>query len=56
MLTRQEADYEIATARQLERGRICQHAEDLIKDWQAGNIDTKDMARRLTLFVEKIRA
>ena len=32
------------------------HAEDLIADWQAGNIQTKDMAVRLHLFVETVTA
>ena len=32
------------------------HAEDLIADWQAGNIQTKDMTVRLHLFVETVTA
>ena len=35
--------------------RMLLHADDLIADWQAGNIETKDMAYRLQLFVEAVR-
>lgn len=46
----------VRKGRRLERERICQHADDMINDWQKGNIDTKDMAVRLHLFVETIRS
>lgn len=36
--------------------RIEQHAEDLVNDWQAGNINEKDIAARLQVFIVEIRA
>ena len=45
------------TVKRLEKDieRMLCHADDLIADWQAGNINTKDMAVRLHLFVETVR-
>ena len=40
----------------LVNNRMLDHADDLIADWQSGNIQTKDMAVRLHAFVEDVRA
>ena len=40
----------------LSRTRLLDAADDLIADWQSGNIQTKDMAVRLHAFVEDVRA
>ena len=40
----------------LSMTRLLDDADDLIADWQSGNIQTKDMAVRLHAFVEDVRA
>ena len=40
----------------LSRTRLLDAADDLIADWQSGNIQTKDMAVRLHALVEDVRA
>ena len=40
----------------LSMTRLLDAADDLIADWQSGNIQTKDMAVRLHAFVEDVRA